>query len=379
MRILHVITGLGTGGAEMMLFKLLQETQDTAALQYVASLTDEGTLGPRIRNLGLDVLSLGMRRGSVSVTGVRKFLQLTRTFRPDVVVSWMYHANMFALATRRPWGAPPVIWNIRHSLHDLGRDRLLTRAIIRGGALVSALPARIVYNSAKSLAQHVAIGYRSKSALVIPNGFNTDDFQPSLPDRVLWRKRLNLDDTTPTMGLIARYHPTKNHSLFLRAAALVAERIPNMVAVMAGTSVDEQNQPLMAEIRSRGLLGRVRLLGEVRNTAPLLNALDVACLSSWGESFPNVLGEALLCGRPCVTTDVGDAAALVGNEGAVVPVDRPDLFADAVCRFLGMAEQERIELGRSARERISRLYGIKAVSRMYGELYKSVLDLHASP
>jgi glycosyltransferase involved in cell wall biosynthesis len=176
------------------------------------------------------------------------------------------------------------------------------------------------------------------------------------------------------IGMIARFHPMKNHALFLDVAARVARTFPRLVVVMAGTDIDERNRELLTAVESRGLRDRVRLVGEVPHTAPLLNLFDIACLtSSWGEGFPNILGEALLCAKPCVATDVGDAPVVVGESGAIVPVERADLFAESVCRLLEMSATERMNLGRTARERVIGCYGIDTVARRYSAKYESVL------
>jgi glycosyltransferase involved in cell wall biosynthesis len=285
----------------------------------------------------------------------------------------MYHANIFALVPGLFRITPPVVWNIRHSLHDLRRERGLTRAVVRVGALASRFPARIVYNSGRSLEQHSAIGYRRDTAMVIPNGFDSERFKPDDSARERWRVELQVSRSAPAIGLIARFHPTKNHVMFIEVAARVAAEFPDLVVVLAGSGVDAGNRVLMEAIRSCGLAGRVKLLGEIADTVGLMNALDVVCLTSGGESFPNVLGEALLCGKPCVSTDVGEAPAIVGTDGAVVPVERADLFSDRVCRLLAMPDDERMNVAKSARERVLRKYGLAAVARQYGELYASVM------
>jgi glycosyltransferase involved in cell wall biosynthesis len=374
LRVLHVITGLDTGGAETMLLKLMTASRDSYAAQKAISMTDLGPVGTKMRAQGLDAECLEIPRGAISPKGVSRFVGALRVFQPTIVVSWMYHANIFALLSRAHRTSLPIVWNIRHSLHDLKRDNLLTRAVVRAGAVVSRLPTRIVYNSGRSLQQHAAIGYHRVTASVIPNGFDSDRFKPDETTRSRLRDELRVAPTTPSIGLVARFHPTKNHAMFLDVAVRVAQVFPDLVVIMAGTDVAETNRPFMEAIRARGLEGRVRLLGELSDTAGVLNAVDVACLTSHGESFPNVLGEALLCARPCVATDVGDASVIVADSGTVVPVGSPDPFAEAVCRLLRMPKSERENMGRRARERIIRDYSLEAVSRRYEALYMSVLQ-----
>ena len=358
-----------------MLLKLQTATKGAYAAQKVVCMTNLGPIGQKMRDEGVEVESLEIPRGAISAGGARRFARTLRIFQPTLVVSWMYHANIFALLARARRPAVPILWNIRHSLHDLKSERVLTRALVRIGAAVSGLPARIVYNSERSLQQHTAIGYRGGAALVIPNGFDSEHFKPAAAVAARVRGELRFGDTEPTIGLIARFHPTKNHAMFLDAVARVAVEFPTLVVIMAGTGVDPSNRILMDAIRSRGLDGRVRLLGEVADSSAVLNVLDVACLTSGGESFPNVLGEALLCGKPCVTTDVGDARVIIGECGAVAPTNRPDLFADAVCRLLRMSNEAREDLGRVARERIIRCYGLGVVAEQYDRLYTSVTSL----
>ena len=209
-----------------------------------------------------------------------------------------------------------MVWNIRGSHHILSEEKLLTAATIWIGARLSALPSRIVANSVVSAELHQRrLGFSKHRWTIIPNGFELEKFTPSENARSEVRSELGLPPNTLLIGLIGRYHPVKDHANFLRAAGIFRKHAPDVHFLLAGSGVDGSNAALREQRAALGLLECTHLLGERNDMSRITAALDIASSSSSSEAFPNVIGEAMSCGIPCVVTDVGDSAWLVGDTG----------------------------------------------------------------
>ncbi len=362
-KICHVITDLSVGGAEMMLTKLLEHRRRTAWEHEVISLMPLGVLEKRVIAAGVRVHTLPMRRGFPSPRDIRRLNALARARSPDVLQGWMYHGN---LAAWRMWrvlhGKPRLYWNIRHSITRLADEKTLTRWLIRGGARLSTRPHKILYNSEAAADQHEALGYDAARRLIIPNGFDLARWLPEPEKRAAVRERFGLPPDAVVIGMVARFHPMKDHATLLRAATIHLQRHPNTRFVLAGRGVDPAN-PALTEWTDE----RIHLLGEQEDIAGLMQACDLlASSSAWGEAFPNVLGEAMACGVPCVATDVGDARRIIGDTGRVVPARDPQSLAEAWTDLLG---GDLKALGVAARRRVEERYPIERIVDQYETLY----------
>jgi len=374
MRVTHVITDLGVGGAQIMLQQLVSRLQVSGVSNTVIAL---GGVSPRfeaIRQLGVPLHSIGM---TPPVPGPQGWLRLRRMIAastPDVVHTWMYHADLMAGLTTRLSGLAPVVWGLHHTPDKAERLKPLTKCIMRVNALLSArIPARIVCCAQASKAAHVALGYDERRMVVINNGFDLDLFRPDPDARRSVRHELHLDESTPLIGLMARFHPQKDHRTFIRAAARLAAQHADVRFVLAGRGVTGENPELRAWLAESGIAGRVHLLGTRHDMPRLLAACDLLTSSaSVGEAFPLVLGEAMSCEVPCVTTDVGDSATLVGPAGRVVaPRDHVDMAA-AWTAVLDMPVDERRRLGQLARQRIASHFPLSACASAYLAVYEDV-------
>jgi glycosyltransferase involved in cell wall biosynthesis len=373
-RILHVVTGLSTGGAEMMLFKLLSATRNSCS-QAVLSLKDEGTMGPRIKELDIPVHALGLTSRTPNPFRAFSIRSLVRRFQPEIIMGWMVHGNLMAtFASSVSAGKIPVIWGVHQSVREVGDFGRLTGIAIRLGALLSRSPAKIIYVSQTGAKQHEALGYCAARRIVMPNGIDCESFHPDLGARRQVCAELGIAPESVLVGLVARYHPMKDHAGFLSAAAQLARTHPSVRFMLVGNGVTSDQLPLQEMIHQQGLEDRVFLLGERRDTARLTAALDIACsASAWGEAFSIVIGEAMACAVPCVVTDVGDNAFLVGETGLSVPAGRPEALADAIGRLIDAGADYRQQLGLAARQRIESEFSLPAIAHRYETLYREVI------
>jgi len=371
MKLAFIITGLSTGGAETMLYKLMQRIDRNRFEPHVISLTTLGEIGPRIEELGIPVHALGMRPGLPSPLKFVQLIGLLRQLRPDLVHTWMYHADLLGGMAARLAGIKAVAWCIRNSDLSDERSKLSTRIVMKACALASAwLPKYIVTCSSRAGAIHVAVGYRADKIVVMPNGFDLSRFQPIADARSLVRTELGLESSTQLIGLIARNDPQKNHRGFIEAAVKVQRALPQVHFVLAGSGVDSKNKTLAALIESAGLGEHFHLLGQRDDIPNLMASLDLlASSSSFGEAFPNVLGEAMACGVPCVVTDVGDSAEIVGDTGRVVTSGDMEGLAQFLIKLLSMPAEQRNHLGELARKRVRDYYEIGDVARRYEDFY----------
>jgi glycosyltransferase involved in cell wall biosynthesis len=288
----------------------------------------------------------------------------------------MYHGNAAAsLAQCLSLRNVPVLWSVRHSLYGLHNEKRRTAALIRLSAIASRRTHRVIYASRVSARQHEALGFSADRTVIIPNGFDCEEFKPSRRARIALRKELAVGENATLIGLLGRFHAQKDHPTFLEAAGLLSEAKQDLHFVLAGREVVPQNHILAKLVERFRLNGRVHLLGERSDMPDLAAALDIAAsASSFGESFPNVIGEAMACGVPCVVTDIGNSAAIVGETGLVVPPRDPPALAAACLNLLGMGAEARAMMGAAARRRILKNFSLDQVVRQYEAVYDAALQ-----
>lgn len=371
MNIALIITNLTTGGAEMMLLKLLQNIDRSRFQPTVISLMGQGEIGPRIATLGIPVHSLGMRRGSFHFWKLVRLAKLLRQLQPDVVHTWLYHADLLGGLAARLAGFQRVVWCLRHSNLSKTENKHSTLAVVALCARLSGWVPRVIVSCSQRAQQaHVHVGYAAEKIQLIPNGFDLGRYAPDDAARASVRAELGLPFDAPIVGVVARYDVQKNHLGFVQAAALVVRQCPQVHFVLAGMNVDDANTALQVAIAaSPGLAANIHLLGRRDDVSRLMAALDVLASPSYGEAFPNVLGEAMACGVPCVVTDAGDSAEIVGDTGRVVPVGDMNGLARELMAILNLSVAERVALGQRARQRVQENYEIGHVTRMYEAVY----------
>ena len=373
-KILHIINGLNGGGAETMLYKLLSHIDRAAFENEVVSLTDIGTIGKSIQALGVRVHALGMVRGLPMPGALWQLVSIIRSLRPHRIQGWMYHSNLAAtvagLLTPEP---TQVLWNIRHTPYDFEDYKPITATTIRLGAYLSRFPAWILYNARTSAVYHEALGYDAARRMVLPNGFDMVQFAPSAESRASVRSELGVDQEALLVGLVARFHPQKDHRNFVQAAARFHAYAAKTHFLLCGDGITWENPELVGWIEAAGIRDWCHLLGRRDDIPRLTAALDIASTASSAEAFPNVIGEAMACAVPCVVTDVGDSAIIVGETGIVVPPKDPQALADGWRRLLlDMSREERLQLGLVARQRIRERYSLGKVVGQYERLYESL-------
>lgn len=377
-KVLHVITNLEVGGAEAMLYKLLVRQERTQFASEVVSLISLGKFGPRIEALGIPCRALGFAGFLGSIIGFFKLTALVMHSRPQIIHGWLIHGSVvaslsaivvFVLAPSRP--KISVIWGIRNSVNNPNREGLFTRLCLKLGRWISKHPWMIIYNSTQGRIDYERLGFSPERTSIIPNGFETEPLNSPLSLKSEVEQRLNDPAVTHCIGTFARFHPMKGHLNLIQAAQVVTREFPNALFILAGRGVSDSNKILMEEIEALNLRKNFLLLGELGDVRILAPYLDLHVLpSSWGEGFPNVLGEMMLEGVPCVATMVGASQEIIGDAGLAVPASDPLALASAITKILHLSPDDRSALGFKARQRILQNFSIDQVVKQYESLYE---------
>ncbi|WP_144630686.1 glycosyltransferase family 4 protein [Bordetella genomosp. 13] len=375
--ILHVITGLGQGGAEAVLFRLAVHPVQPVR-HIVVSLTDEGIYGARLRTAGIEVHTLDMPRSRVTLAGLRALHALMKRIQPQVVQTWMYHADLIGGVVARVAGIRAVAWGVRNSGAHLERSSGSARLVLKLCALLSGRVPRAIVCAAQDAAErHRELGYRADRMVVISNGYDLARFTPDAEARERMRALWRVAPEVPLAGCVARWDPLKDHRNLLQAIGrLVREgRDHGLQCVLIGRGMATSNAELADLIDAEGLRGRVLLAGPSDDVPAVMNALDMHVLSSCAEGFPNVVAEAMACGTPCVVTDVGDAAFILGDGGPVAPPEQPAALADAIEAVLDqLAVRGRDAVGLAGRQRVLEMFDLQRMVDAYVEVWRRISE-----
>ena len=374
-RLAIVINGTGVGGAERMLARVLTRLSTDEFAVKVFSLDSGGPIAEQLTKAGIPVVALDcVRRRIPNPFDLLTLARELRRFRPDVVQGWMYLGNLYGgLAAKLARRDLPVSWNIRHSTLDPQIDsRSLRWSAWLGGKLSQWIPQRIILCAEAARAAHLAVGYAADKLEVIPNGFDLSEFRPDPAARRRIRDELSVCDNTPLVGLVGRFHPHKDHRTFVRAARVVADRLPSTHFVCVGDDQIYTAADVWQWIDEVGLRDRFHLLGARRDIAAIDASLDVSVCASTTEGFPNVVGEAMACGVPCVATNVGECAEVVGDTGRIVPKQNPQQLGEAIVELLNLPPVERFALGQAARGRVCQRYDIAQIVAQYRTLWRTL-------
>jgi glycosyltransferase involved in cell wall biosynthesis len=371
-RITHVITSLDTGGAEMMLLRLSRGLKQRQFEQQVICLRPAGSIAAELIKIGIPVISLGMVASRPSLKEFQKLIRLIKIQKPDILQTWMYHADLLGSLAAQFAGHPAIVWGIHNAGLSPASMKISTRFVARCLAVLSHwLPVKIVVCSETALNIHAAFGYDRNKMVFIPNGFDLSVYKPLPGTGKAIREELGIPLTAFVVGLVARFHPDKDPGNFIRAATHLAVQNSDVYFIMCGDGFSDQNTNLTRLIPVE-LRPRVVLTGTRSDIPPIMNALDIFTLSSSTEAFPLTIGEAMACEIPCVATDVGDIKKMIGESGFVVPRHNPEVLSAAWAKMLSLTKQEKLTLGQRARIRIAENYSLEKVIDEYGDLYLGI-------
>jgi len=363
----HIIASLNIGGAELMLKRLLLECSDDDFKQTVLTLKGPGVIDDDLRAKGVDVINLNMRSFKTSMQGMYSLIRLMRIKKPDVVFTWMYHADFIGGVAAYLAGMKNIIWGIRNT--QIPQRRLSgTWFVMKLCSILSYVIPRVIICCAYSAkSAHSKLGYCSKKMMVIPNGYDLTAFNPSQNLKINIKKKLGIKEDSKVLGIVGRFDELKDFNNFIQAASIAAQKFDNLYFFMAGNGVDHQNSELMSWINEAKIKDRVLLFGQV-DPHDIYAAMDFYCLSSKAEGFPNVVAEAMAMETPCIVTDVGDAGIIVNDLGRVVSPNNSYELSKAIVEMFEMPESEIIKMGSEARQSIFDNYNITKVAKQFLKL-----------
>ena len=376
MKILHVIVGLDRGGAEMMLRHMIETSLQTGSenSHCVISLTDLGFHGAILQKQGVPVYEIGIRSPKDFFKSALRLFFLLKKIKPDIVQTWMVHADFIGGIAARLAGIKNVIWGV-HST-DYSVESRSTQALRWLCAPLSYLiPRKVVCVAQSSLNASVNAGYSAQKMIVINNGFDVETLRLQRSPVGTLRAIAAIAPDELVIGCLGRFNPAKDHANFVKAAGILAAEYPKSRFLMVGRDLDSANIELRSLISATGYVNRFILLGERSDAAACLDAMDVFVLSSCTEAFPMVLGEAMAIGIPCVATNVGDCALLLGDAGELVPARDSEALAAAVSRMLDLTSAKRRALGQKGSARVEEHFTMLAALERFDALYKSLVSV----
>lgn len=371
--VVHIIVDLERGGAERMLERLvLDPTAFGLMHQQVVSLGAVGPIGHELRKVGVQVHSLGMSGVMHVPLALYRLRRLLKRLRPDLVQTWMYHADLLGGIAARSLGLP-IVWNVRTT--SLGSGNAKATRLVRWfcAALSAHIPDAVIFVAEAAKRSHEAVGYASRIMQVIPNGFEMASREQVAKMRETWRREHSFAAKDIVIGWVGRFNPDKDAHSFIQAGAAVMLAEDTVKIAMVGRGVESSSEELQRWIQAEEPKRPFLLLGEQSETTPCFCGFDVFALSSRTEAFPNVVAEAMAVGLPCVVTDVGDVRFLVDQAAQVVGAGDVPAMTDELLRLI-RDPVHRASMGQSARQRISEQFSMAACVNQFHKVYQGVLS-----
>ncbi len=372
-RIAHLVVELDIGGTEVMLSRVIRRLDPARYASTLISLLPGGQIESELRGSGIPVICLGVRRGIPDPRAIKRLRGILHDERIDLLQSYSYAPNLIGLFAAKAAGIP-AIWSLRCSKVDFSHYKMSAAISFHLNRLLSRFPDLIVANSDAGRLYHRSRGYSGGRMIMVPNGFELDRYRMDEDARRRLRRDLGVDDGTVLIGHVARFDPIKDHRTFVAAGGRVCGSRPEVRLVMIGRGVTKDNPALSGWIAAAGVEGKVFLLGQRTDVDKLMAGLDFLVSSSEDEGFPNVVAEAMACGIPCVVTDAGDSALIVGATGLVVPPRDPAALAAAMERMVDWGPAVRSECGRTARKEIESRFEIGVVVKSFEKIYDGLLS-----
>lgn len=374
MKIIHIITGLNIGGAEKMLERLLLYNLDIDNITII-SLSDIGKIGINLEKKGFKIYCLDVKKNITSlILAVIKMIRLIRNIKPNLIQTWLYHANLLGSIASLFSTRAPVIWNLRGC--DIPQGALSqTFMIVKLLSLLSyLLPYKIICcgNSVKEA--HITMGYSQKKMVIIENGYNFQHLKRNEDLRKKTRKDLHILDHEIIIGSVGRFDVLKDYESFVRAASLVDKKIENIRFMIIGRDININNSKLNFMINDNNMLDKIILIDEQDSLEAYYSSMDVFCLHSISEGFPNVLAEAMSYELPCVSTDAGDAKVMLMGGEFICNIKDFDSLANGLIKICSLTSKKRYEIGRKNAHIISENYNIDKIHSLYRETYEKTIS-----
>lgn len=361
MNISFFIGTLATGGAERQMSELARGMVEYGHTVKVVTLFSGGQISRELNMVpGIELISLWPHKSRNIIVRMFQLAAAPLILRRSIenrgcLYSMLEVTNFIAWLATRFKRNTCLIWGVRSSNMEGHWKMAIFDKLC---AFVSPNIKLLIANSHSGLECLLKRNYRPQKYMVIPNGIDTERFQRIEGSRRRVRHELGVSLDQPLVGIVGRLNPMKDHSTFLSAAALVAKEVGDVKFLCVGGGADDYAEKLRVLTKELGLENRVIWLGDRSDIVCIYSALDIlVSSSSYGEGFPNVVGEAMSCGLPCVVTDVGDSVWIVGDRTRVVKPRNSKRLAEAICKTL--QRKEEVSWTEISRARIEEKYSLK--------------------
>jgi len=366
-KIVHIISGLQVGGAERSLYNICNSSLNDSFKQYIICLGNRGYYSQKIEEIGLEIYHINFSSWHF-VKSVTKFIIILKKISPDIIQGWMNHGNFTSILALLILNFKPIIyWNIRQSFYKNKNDLFYTKFLFLFNILFSRIPKKIIINSNISKIQLQNFGFNIDSFKFIPNGFDPNYWVRDLSFRELKRENLGIENLDFVIGYVGRYHPMKNIILLLKAFEIISINFSNSKLVIIGHKEDDFNK-FEKQIFDKIPNNQIILLNQMYDINKYYSIFDLFTLCSVSEGFPNVLGEAMSCELCCISTNVGEAPALLQDVGFIIPVDDLDALVSKMTNCIENLEMTK-NMGILARNKIVKTYSLQNTVNQYINLY----------
>jgi glycosyltransferase involved in cell wall biosynthesis len=362
MRVVFLVRSLNYGGVERQLVILAKSMDKTRFDPVVVCFYGGGPLETELVQSGIRVIALG-KHSRWDVAGfLWRLIHTMGELKPDVLHGYLPVPNFLAALLKLIYPSMRVVMGVRTSGKDLDRYDWTFRASFWLERLCVGLADLVILNSQAGKTAYVKKGFRPEKMTVISNGINTEIYSPNREAGRELREEWGVPATAVLIGIIGRLDPMKGHLIFLQAAARLDS--PRLRFVVVGDGAQAYRQDLVDLGVSLGLANRLVWAASRQDVTQVYNALDMCCSASlFGEGFPNVVGEAMACGVPCVVTDVGDSAWVAGAGGLTVVPNDCNALSETLARISRLSSEERSALGQQARKRIVENFSVEMMVR----------------
>lgn len=369
MKIAHIITGLGDGGAENTLYKICK--YDHLNSHVVISFKKGGKYFQLLKKSGIEVFIL-----DANFFSLNKFIILTnllRSLKPDIVQTWLVHADFIGGIAAKIVGIKNILWNIRYSNIDIKKSKLITNFIlILLSKLSYLIPKMIIINSKVAKKIYIKKGYDRSKLKYIPNGYDLSIFKINEREKQNFKKKYKIKKSIPLIGYVARYDLVKDHANLLKALSLIKLKDKNFLCLLVGTKINKNNN-LLYQIKKLKIRNYVKLLGPIKNISIIMNSLDIHIQSSKSEGFPNVIAEAMAHKTPCVATNVGDTSYIMGKSGWLIRPNNSKSLAGAIYSAINeIGKKKWNKRCNMAKERIQKKFSINRMISSYNKIWIKV-------
>lgn len=370
MRIIHIITSLGDGGAENILHKICRYDLDNQHI--IISLKQPDKYSRILKKLGIKVYYLNLK--FYSIFKFFYLIKLLKYLKPDLIQTWLIHGDLIGGLAAKFSNIKNIFWNVRYSKLEFEKDNLINIFLIRILAIFSyIIPKKIIVVSKSAKKNCLDLGYSKKKLILISNGYDLSLFKCNLEKRISFRKKLNLSKNIFVIGNVARFAKMKDHFTLIKALSLIQLKNIRFLCILIGSGVDKSNLELLNKIKKLKLTKNIKLLGKNDDIPQVMNGIDIYIQSSkYGEGFPNVVAEAMACKVPCIVTNSGDAPLIVGRTGWVIPPNNPKKLAKAIMSAISKKNTKKwVEMRKSSRERIKKNFHIDRMIMNYKKIWST--------